>query len=93
MDTAEPVWVPAEQPPVPDLTSPSGERVPSPTANIKEEEGKMAADIIVVVVVVVVVMLPCCLFSEFHLLSVHLSRVLLFMYSFIFKFSSCSLIG
>ncbi|CAL8256479.1 nucleolar protein 4-like [Gadus morhua] len=38
MDTAEPVWVPAEQPPVPDLTSPSGERVPSPSANIKEEE-------------------------------------------------------
>ena len=58
MDTAEPVWVPAEQPPVPDLTSPSGERVPSPSANIKEEEGKMAAGSVVCIVVVVVVMSP-----------------------------------
>ena len=56
MDTAEPVWVPAEQPPVPDLTSPSGERVPSPSANIKEEEGKMAAG---TVIIVLVSLFPC----------------------------------
>ena len=57
MDTAEPVWVPAEQPPVPDLTSPSGERVPSPSANIKEEEGKMAAGTVIIVLVFVVVVM------------------------------------
>ncbi|KAJ3586182.1 hypothetical protein NHX12_012583 [Muraenolepis orangiensis] len=39
MDTAEPMWVPAEQPSVPDLSSPIGERIPSPpTAHVKEED-------------------------------------------------------
>ncbi|XP_071401969.1 nucleolar protein 4-like [Centroberyx affinis] len=38
MDTAEPTWVAAEQPPVPEPSPPNGERVSSPPATVKEED-------------------------------------------------------
>ncbi|KAM3871559.1 nucleolar protein 4-like [Diretmus argenteus] len=38
MDTAEPTWVPAEQPPVPEPSPHNGERISSPPATVKEEE-------------------------------------------------------
>lgn len=41
MNSAEPTWVAAEQPPVPEPSPPNGERVSNPTANVKEEDGKM----------------------------------------------------
>lgn len=40
MNSAEPTWVAAEQPPVPEPSPPNGERVSNPTANVKEEDGK-----------------------------------------------------
>ncbi|XP_042264067.1 nucleolar protein 4-like [Thunnus albacares] len=38
MNSAEPTWVAAEQPPVPEPSPPNGERVSNPTATIKEED-------------------------------------------------------
>ncbi|TMS15726.1 Nucleolar protein 4-like [Larimichthys crocea] len=38
MNSAEPTWVAAEQPPVPEPSPPNGERVSNPTANVKEED-------------------------------------------------------
>lgn len=40
MNSAEPTWVAAEQPPVPEPSPPNGERVSNPTAAVKEEDGK-----------------------------------------------------
>lgn len=40
MNSAEPTWVAAEQPPVPEPSPPNGERVSNPTATIKEEDGE-----------------------------------------------------
>lgn len=40
MNSAEPTWVAAEQPPVPEPSPPNGERVSNPTATVKEEDGK-----------------------------------------------------
>lgn len=40
MTSAEPTWVAAEQPPVPEPSPPNGERVSNPTATVKEEDGK-----------------------------------------------------
>ena len=39
MDMAEPTWVSAE-PPVPELSPPNAERLPSPRSTLKEEEGE-----------------------------------------------------
>ncbi|XP_006794171.1 nucleolar protein 4-like isoform X1 [Neolamprologus brichardi] len=38
MNNAEPTWVAAEQPPVPESSPPNGERVSNPAATIKEED-------------------------------------------------------
>ncbi|CAJ1084634.1 nucleolar protein 4-like [Xyrichtys novacula] len=38
MNSAEPTWVAAEQPPVPEPSPPNGERVSNPTASVKEED-------------------------------------------------------
>ncbi|XP_044066695.1 nucleolar protein 4-like isoform X1 [Siniperca chuatsi] len=38
MNSAEPTWVAAEQPPVPEPSPPNGERVSNPTATVKEED-------------------------------------------------------
>lgn len=40
MNSAEPTWVAAEQPPVPEPSPPNGERVNNLTTAIKEEDGK-----------------------------------------------------
>lgn len=40
MNGAEPTWVAAEQPPVPEPSPPNGDRVSNPTAAVKEEDGK-----------------------------------------------------
>uniref|UniRef100_A0A673Y229 Nucleolar protein 4-like a n=1 Tax=Salmo trutta TaxID=8032 RepID=A0A673Y229_SALTR len=40
MDMAEPTWVSAERPPVPELSPPNGGMVHSPQAALKEEDGK-----------------------------------------------------
>lgn len=40
MNGAEPTWVAAEQPPVPEPSPPNGDRVSNPTAAVKEEEGE-----------------------------------------------------
>ena len=40
MNNAEPTWVAAEQPAVPEPSPPNGERVSNPVAAIKEEDGK-----------------------------------------------------
>lgn len=41
MNGAEPTWVAAEQPAVPEPSPPNGERVSSQAAAIKEEDGMM----------------------------------------------------
>ncbi|XP_051281380.1 nucleolar protein 4-like [Dicentrarchus labrax] len=38
MNSAEPTWIAAEQPPVPEPSPPNGERVSNQTANVKEED-------------------------------------------------------
>ncbi|XP_060913775.1 nucleolar protein 4-like [Labrus mixtus] len=38
MNSAEPTWVAAEQPPVPEPSPPNGERVSNPAASVKEED-------------------------------------------------------
>lgn len=40
MNIAEPTWVAAEPPPVPEPSPPKGERVSNPTAAVKEEDGE-----------------------------------------------------
>lgn len=40
MNTAEPTWVAAEQPAVPESSPPNAERVSNPAAAIKEEDGE-----------------------------------------------------
>lgn len=41
MNGAEPTWIAAEQPAVPEPSPPNGERVSNQTATIKEEDGMM----------------------------------------------------
>uniref|UniRef100_A0A3B4T4Q6 Nucleolar protein 4-like a n=1 Tax=Seriola dumerili TaxID=41447 RepID=A0A3B4T4Q6_SERDU len=40
MNSTEPTWVAAEQPPVPEPSPPNGERVSNPATTIKEEDGR-----------------------------------------------------
>lgn len=40
MNAAEPTWVAAEQPPVPEPSPPNGDTVSNPAAAVKEEDGE-----------------------------------------------------
>lgn len=42
MNAAEPAWVAAEQPPVPEPSPPNGDAVGNPAAAVKEEDGEAA---------------------------------------------------
>lgn len=46
MNGAEPTWVAAEQPPVPEPSPPNGDRVSNPTAAVKEEDGKTRLNVL-----------------------------------------------
>lgn len=46
MNSAEPTWVAAEQPPVPEPSPPNGERVSNPAETIKEEDGKTVSHLL-----------------------------------------------
>lgn len=46
MNGAEPTWVAAEQPPVPEPSPPNGDRVSNPSAPVKEEDGKMSLNVL-----------------------------------------------
>lgn len=45
MNSAEPTWVAAEQPPVPEPSPPNGDRVSNTTAAVKEEDGKTSLNV------------------------------------------------
>lgn len=45
MNSAEPTWVTAEQPPVPEPSPPNGDRVSNTTAAVKEEDGKTSLNV------------------------------------------------
>lgn len=42
MNAAEPAWVAAEQPPVPEPSPPNGDAVGNPAPAVKEEDGEAA---------------------------------------------------
>lgn len=48
MNGAEPTWVAAEQPAVPEPSPTNGERVSNQAATVKEEDGKTLLDVICV---------------------------------------------
>lgn len=65
MNSAEPTWVTAEQPPVPEPSPPNGERVSNPTATIKEEDGEFYVSLLLVgeFLVLLVIVSDCLLIT------------------------------